>query len=43
MSRVREELLELFRLAIPETLTVLEDFYNTLGEAEEISGRFERN
>ena len=38
-----EELLELFRLAIPETLTVLEDFYNTLGEAEEISGRFERN
>ena len=33
----------LLRLAIPETLTVLEDFYDTLDEPEEINGRFERN
>ena len=38
-----EELMALLRLAIPETLTVLEDFYDTLDEPEEINGRFERN
>lgn len=37
------ELLELFRLAVPETVTVIEDFYRTLGEPDYICCRFERN
>ena len=38
-----KELLELFRLAVPETVTVIEDFFRTLEDQDYISGRFERN
>ena len=36
-------LLELFHLAVPETVTVIEDFCRTLGDSDYISGRFGRN
>lgn len=38
-----EELLRLFRLAIPETVTVLEDYYRCAQTGEEIGYRFHRN
>lgn len=38
-----EELMALLRLAIPETVTVLEDFYDTLEDVQNLNGRFERN
>ena len=38
-----EELMALLRLAIPETVTVLEDFYDTLEDIQNLNGRFERN
>ena len=38
-----EELMPLLRLAIPETVTVLEDFYDTLEDIQNLNGRFERN
>lgn len=37
------ELLTLVRLAVPETVTVLEDFYHTLGDRDYLNYRFERN
>lgn len=38
-----KKLQELFDLVVPETVTVIEDFCRTLGDAEYLSGRFERN
>lgn len=38
-----EELLVLFKLAVPETITVIEDFYVTLEETGYLNGRFGRN
>lgn len=38
-----EELVTLFKLAVPETLTVVEDFYDTLEERGYLNGRFGRN
>ena len=38
-----EELMALLRLAIPETVTVLEDFYDTLEDIQNLNGRVERN
>lgn len=38
-----EELTHLFKLAIPETVTVLEDFYRSVQNGEEMSFRFHRN
>ena len=37
------ELVSLFKLAVPETLTVIEDFYDTLEERGYLNGRFGRN
>lgn len=36
-------LLELFHLAVPETVTVIEDFCRTMNDMEYINGRFEQN
>lgn len=36
-------LLHLFRLAVPETVTVMEDFYNTITDMDYLNYRFERN
>lgn len=38
-----EELMRLFRLAIPETVTVVEEYYRCVRSGEEISFRFHRN
>lgn len=38
-----EELLQLMKCAVPETVTVLEEFYGTLDQPEEINYRFSRN
>lgn len=38
-----ERLVGLFKLAVPETLTVIEDFYDTLEDKSYLNGRFERN
>ena len=38
-----EELISLFKLAVLETLTVIEDFYDTLEEEGYLNGRFGRN
>lgn len=38
-----EELLHMVRCAVPETVTVLEEFYRTLGEPDELNYRFLRN
>lgn len=42
-ARSTQELVELFRLAVPETLTVIEEYYYTLEEKGYLNGRFERS
>ena len=46
VSRCQEstgELVSMVKCAVPETVTVLEEFYNTLGEEGHINYRFQRN
>lgn len=38
-----EELMTLIRLAVPETITVIENYCETLDDANFLNGRFERN